>query len=405
LAVCQGYVVSEDGMSKGCFEKLPAEYEGLPVADYSGKLILPGMTDLHLHAPQYAFRGTAMDLELLDWLNTYTYPEEAKYGDLDYARKAYGILVKDLLESPTTRACIFASLHTEGTLLLMELLEDAGLPAYVGKLNMNRNAPENYCELSTKAGMEETERWLAECEKKGFTKVRPILTPRFTPSVTDDYMEALGQLAKEKGLPVQSHLSENLGEIAWVKELCPDAVHYGDTYDRFSLFGSENPALMAHCIYSSQEEVDLMKANDVFIAHCPTSNENVIAGIAPASKYLHEGLSIGLGSDIAGGHTLDLFKVMASAVQVSKLYWRYLDQAEPPLSIAEVFWMATVGGGGFFGKVGSFLPGYQFDAIVIDDAFLETTRTLSPEERLERFVYLGNGKVMSKFVEGRQIFG
>ena len=193
-------------------------------------------------------------------------------------------------------------------------MEASGLRSFVGKLNMNRNAPAYYLEASVSEGMAETGRWLDACNAAGFRRTRPILTPRFTPSVTDDYMAALGEVAAAGQYPAQSHLSENTDEIAWVSSLCPDTAFYGETYDRAGLFGGRTPTVMAHCIYSPPEEAALMKRNGVFIAHCPTSNENVIAGICPAGYYLRNGYRIGLGSDVAGGHTLNLFQVMASAI-------------------------------------------------------------------------------------------
>ena len=144
------------------------------------------------------------------------------------------------------------------------------------------------------------------------------------------------------------------------------------------------------------------------IPHCPTSNENVIAGIAPAAKYLRGGWRIGLGSDVAGGHTLDLFAVMAAAVQVSKLRWRYVDQSEAPLTMTEALYLATVGGGEFwqdFGEqVGLFEPGYAFDALVLDDSHLRSLRSFTPAERLERYAYLGKGALSAKFAQGKKLF-
>ena len=196
-------------------------------------------------------------------------------------------------------------------------------------------------------------------------------------------------LAKEYNVPAQSHLSENPGEIAWVAELCPGTKFYGESYSRYGLFGGGVPTVMAHCIYSPDDEAALMKQNRVMIAHCPTSNENVIAGIAPAAHYLRGGWRVGLGSDVAGGQTLDLFTVMATAVQVSKLRWRYIDQSEKPLTMVEALYMATVGGGDFwadFGeKVGLFEDGYAFDALVLDDDPLKNMRAFSAAERLERY--------------------
>ena len=403
LRVREGYLVCESGKVAGFYAELPKEYAGIEVQDCTGKLIIPGMSDLHLHASQYSYCGTAMDLELLEWLQNYTYPEEARYADLAHAKAYYEIFTRDLLHTATTRAAIFATIHPEGTLELMRQLDEAGLGAYVGKLNMDRNCPDFYSELTPENGAAETRRWLDMCKEADFERVFPILTPRFTPSVTDAYMEKLGEISRERGVAMQSHLSENLSEIEWVKALCPDAKNYADTYARYGLFGGQCKTIMAHCIYCPEEEDVLMKQNHVFIAHCPTSNENVIAGISPAARYLRQGYEIGLGSDVAGGHTLDLFAVMASAVQVSKLRWRYVDQSERPLTIPETLYMATAGGGRFFGKVGLFEEGYAFDAVVIDDSANKNLRIFSPAERIERCAYLGGAKVTDKFVDGHKI--
>lgn len=402
----EGYVVCENGLCAGFFGTLPERCAGLPLYDYTGRLVTPGMADLHLHAPQYSYCGTAMDLELLDWLQSYTYPEEARYADPAYAQTAYGYFTRDLLHSATTRACIFATIHTDATLELMRQLKEAGLCAYVGKLNMDRNSPDEYRE-ETAAGLAETRRWLDACRAQGFAgpgaAVRPMLTPRFTPSVSDGYMQGIGALAAEYGAAAQSHLSENRAEIEWVRRLCPDTAFYGESYARYGLFGGSTPTVMAHCIYSGEEEAALMKRAGVFIAHCPTSNENVIAGIAPAARYLRGGWNIGLGSDVAGGHTLDLFAVMAAAVQVSKLRWRYVDDTEKPLTMAEAFWLATAGGGAFFGRVGKFEPGWELDALVLDDSALMNQWQFTPAERLERCAYLGGGRPAAKFVRGRRV--
>ena len=160
LRVRTGYLLCEDGVCAGFSPDAPA---GVPVRDYAGQLITPGLVDLHLHAPQYSYCGTAMDLELLDWLQRYTYPEEAHYADPGYAKLGYGYFVRDLKASATTRACIFATLHTDATLELMHQLKDAGLGAFVGKLAMDRNSPDSYREPSAAAGLAETRRWLDAC--------------------------------------------------------------------------------------------------------------------------------------------------------------------------------------------------------------------------------------------------
>ena len=398
----ESWLVCEEGRVAGVFPSLPGRYAGVKVHDHSGKLILPGLVDLHAHASQYAYRGLGMDLELLQWLEQNAFPEEAKFARAGYARQAYALFARQLAASATTRACIFATLHRPATLVLMEQLEAAGLVCFVGKVNMDRNSPDILREAGPAAALAETRRWLEESRR--FVRSRPILTPRFTPSCSDELMAGLGGLQREYGVPLQSHLSENLSEIAWVKELCPGADFYGQTYSRFGLFGGSCPTVMAHCVWSGEAERALMKENGVFIAHCPQSNMNVSSGVAPVKSYLMEGQKVGLGSDVAGGAHLSLFRAVTDAIQSSKLRWRLVDQTVPALTLPEALYLATKGGGEFFGKVGSFEPGYEFDAIVMDDAALPTTRACSLPERLERVVYLSDGAPCAKYVQGRRLF-
>lgn len=397
------YLVCEEGVCAGVFDSLPERYADLPVTDYGDKIIIPGLTDLHVHAPQFSFRGLGMDMELLDWLNTYTFPEESKYRDLDYADRAYGQFADHLHRSATTRAAIFATVHVPATMLLMEKMEASGLVSYVGKVNMNRNCPDYISEMTAERSLEATERWIGECKDR-FARTLPILTPRFIPSCTDELLRGLRGLVEKYHLPVQSHLSENFGEIALVQELCPESKFYGDAYDRFGLFGGDHPCIMAHCVHSKPEEIELMRKNGVFIAHSPLSNSNLASGVAPISKYLKEGLNVALASDVAGGETENLFRSMADALRASKLRWRLQEQEVKPLSVDEAFYIATLGGGRFFGKVGSFEEGYELDAVVLDDAALVHPQELSLRARLERLLYLSDDRqIAAKYVRGTKI--
>ena len=395
------YCVVKDGRSEGIFDELPEKYAGAPVTDYGDKLIMPALVDLHTHAPQYTFHGMGMDLELLEWLNTYTFPEEARYRDLEYASQAYDIFVDALTRSGTGRAVIFGTIHTEATLLLMEKLEKSGLVTYVGKVNMDRNSSDNYRE-ETEESLRETERFVERTHS--FRNTFPILTPRFIPTCSDELMRGLSAIQKRTGLPAQSHLSENRSEIEWVKELVPDAAFYGDAYDIFGLFGGECRTVMAHCVSSGKEEIERMAQKGVFVAHCPNSNTNISSGIAPVRKLLDAGIRVGLGSDVAGGHSLSLFDEMVSAVQVSNLRWRCIDQNDRQLSMTEVFYMATRGGGEFFGKVGSFDRGYEFDALVVDDSGLAGMIKPDPAHRFLRSLYLSHECLLAaKYVNGNKI--
>lgn len=406
----RAYAVCVDGISKGVFDTLPEEYAHLPLCDYGDALIFPGMVDLHVHAPQYAFRGMCMDLELMDWLNRYTFPEEEKYEDLEYAEQAYGMFVNAMKRGATTRACIFATRHRYATELLMRLMEESGLVSYVGKVNMDREASEALTEESAEASAYATFGWINATKDK-FENTKPILTPRFIPCCTDKLMEELREIQMAYGIPVQSHLSESKGEIEFVKMLRPNNSFYGDSYDEYDLFGRNDDTntdvktVMAHCVWSTDDEVELMRNNGVFVAHCPASNMNLTSGIAPIRRYITLGMNVGLGTDVAGGHSDSVFRAITDAIQVSKLYFRLVNEECRPLVFSEAFYLATRGGGAFFGKVGGFDEGYEFDAVVMDDSVLEHPQALCLSERMERAVYLGldEKNITAKFVAGRKI--
>ena len=405
------YIVCVDGISMGVFDQIPQQYNSLPLHDYGDKLIFPGMIDLHIHAPQYAFRGMCMDLELMDWLNSYTFPEEEKYEDLAYAQKAYAMFVQALQKGATTRSCIFATRHRFATELLMQQMENSGIISYVGKVNMDREASANLTEASAEVSAYDTFAWINAVKDK-FHNTKPILTPRFIPCCTDKLMEELREIQMAYGIPVQSHLSESKSEIDFVKFLRPDNPFYGDSYNQYDLFGKNDDlgtdvkTVMAHCVWSTDDEVALMKKNGVFVAHCPSSNMNLSSGIAPIRKYLDLGLNIGLGTDIAAGHSDSIFRAITDAIQVSKMYFRMVDEQYKPLVFSEAFYLATKGGGAFFGKVGSFEEGYELDAVVMDDSVLVHPQPLNLAERAERAVYLGldEKSITAKYVAGNKIF-
>ena len=378
-----GYLVAEDGIITGVFSHLPERYAGAPVEDFGDALILQSFADLHLHAPQYPMLGTGMDLQLLDWLNTYTFPTEAKFADPDYARDVYRRLAAELISGGTTRVCMFSSLHADATLVLMEELEKAGITGYVGKVSMDRNAAPGVLEESTEESISETLRWLEACGD--FKYVKPMLTPRFIPSCTDELMTFLGKLAKERNLPMQSHLSENPREIAWVRELHPDCQRYWETYAKFGLW--DDHTLMAHCVWSDEVERKAMRDAGVTVVHCADSNQNVCSGVAPVRKMLDEGLKVALGSDIAGGDHLNMFDVIASSIRASKAR-HLLDNWETPfLTVPEGWYLGTSAGAAYFGEQPGFAPGNPLHAMVVEDGDLLQAHPLTPAERLDRCVY------------------
>ena len=303
-----GYVGVENGRvvdvagSADAFGVQPEE-----VIDYGDSLLIPAMNDMHVHAGQYRNQGISMDLELLDWLHNYTFPEEAKYSDTRYARRMYSRFVHDLWRYGTMRTATFATTHLESTRLLMELFREAGMGALVGKVNMDRNSIDALLETVDEAEAR-NEALITEWNDPD-ALVRPIITPRFIPSCSPAMLRACGEQAQKYQVPVQSHLSENLGEIALVRELEPESRFYGDAYDRYGLFG-QTPTIMAHCVFSEGEELELMSRRNVMVAHCPTSNINLKTGIAPIRSFLDKDIKVGFGSDISGGHDMSIMRVM-----------------------------------------------------------------------------------------------
>ena len=436
--VDNGFILCNNGKSGGVFREIPGQYADLPLKDHSGKLIIPGLTDLHTHAPQFAFRALGMDMALLEWLNKNTFPEEAKYKDLGYAREAYGHFIDLVKKGPNTRLCVFATIHVPATLLLMDMLEESGLVSLVGKVNMDRNCPEYLREEDSEGA---TREWLELFKKRHkerpYKNTAPIITPRFVPSCSDSLMKSLAGIQREYGLSVQSHLSENIKEIEWVRELCPKSAHYAGAYADNELLGDKT--IMAHCVWSGKKEMDLLAEKETYIAHCPQSNTNLSSGIAPVRRFLEKGIHLGLGSDVAGGVHSSIFRAITDAIQVSKLRQTFYLQSigsalddrevsetrEKALTLEEAFYLGSAGGGSFFGKLrpehnpdnsgdsaaglaagpaGSFVAGYDFDALVIDDSSLWGPRKLNLRDRLERVVYLSDDRhITGKYVRGIQI--
>ena len=395
-----GYIAVEDGIVLGVASNLKdLGCEDAEVIDFGNKLLIPAMNDMHVHAPQVHNQGVAMDLELLPWLQNYTFPEESKYADVHYAERMYRRFIHTQWLFGTMRSVVFATMHTDSTRVLMKLYQEAGMGAMVGKVGMNRNCPDTLTE-EVDAYVAGQEALIAEFGDDN-ALVRPIITPRFVPSCTPELLKACGELANKYRLPVQSHLSENTSEIAWVAELEKESTSYGDAYNRYGLFG-QTPTIMAHCVWTDGSELELMKKNHVMVAHCPTSNFNLSSGLAPVRTFLDEGLPIGLGSDISGGHDLNMFRMLVYAIQVSKMHYQH-DKSKAFLTLPEIFWIATKSAGSFFGKVGSFEPGYEFDALVIDDAVLYPAE-YSLVHRLERFIYVGDDRqILHRFCRGKEV--
>ena len=394
-----GYLVAVDGVIEGVYETLPEKFAGCEVEDCGKDLILQTFSDMHLHAPQYAMLGMGMDMPLIDWLNTYTFPTEAHFADPEVARPIYKKLAEELVSNGTTRVVMFSSLHRESTLVLMEELEKAGVTGYVGKVNMDRNGGENYQE-TTQESMDETVKWIEQCN---FEHVKPVITPRFTPTCTNELMEFLGKLAAEKDLPIPSHLSENTGEIAWVKELHPDCQQYWETYAKYNMWNDRT--VMAHCVWSDERERKAIKDAGVWVCHCASSNEDLISGYAPIRVMLDEGVRVVLGSDIAGGDHISMFDNVTASIRASKARRIMTNWETDFLTVAEAYYLGTSAACEFFGEKPGFAAGNPLHAIVVCDDDLPDVRQRTTQERFERCMYRRQkDAIRAVYSAGRKVY-
>lgn len=393
-----GYIqVTEDGKIAGVYAQLPAELANEPVTDYGDKLLIPAFYDLHVHAPQYRNLGLALDLPLLEWLETYTFPEESKFRDIAYAEHVYRRFVHELWMQGTMRSSVFASAHLQATIKLMEIFREAGLGAFVGLVGMDRNCPETVQNTT-----EQVQTFLEQVAQESDSLVRPIITPRFIPTCSREMLKMMGKLAKKHNMPVQSHLSENKDEIRWVRQLMPETICYADGYRRYGLLG-DTPTLMAHCCYTKGIELRMIKRHHVTVVHCPTSNCNLGSGAAPIRRFLDNGIPVALGTDVSGGHNMSILRVIQYAIQTSKLYQIFTPRKEAFLKVSEAFYLATKSGGSFFGQCGCFEKGYDFDALVVDDAYLNHEK-YELNQRIERYIFLGDDRdIKVRFCAGKEI--
>jgi guanine deaminase len=320
--------------------------------DFGRKVIMPGFIDTHVHLPQFAIIGTAGDL--LTWLNTYTYPEEARFADPEYARKISEQFFDAMIANGTTTAAIYCSVHEEATDIAFSTAQSRGVRAFMGKVMMDRESPPALRESaddSIAASLRLFEKW----NGADGGRLNYVFTPRFAGSCSMDLMKRVGEIAEERGAFVQSHLSENKDEIELVKRLFPDFPSYTSVYDSAGLLTER--CIMAHCIHLSSDEISLLARRRTNVAFCPYSNRNLRSGTMPYRRLRDAGLNISLGTDIAGGPSLSMLVQMEEAMIATDI--------KP----GEALYLATLGGAralGIADQVGNFAPGKDADFVVVD---------------------------------------
>lgn len=386
----------------------------------SDQYLLPGLIDLHVHAPQWPQMGKALDKPLEKWLNDYTFPLEARYADVDFARRNYTELVSALLANGTTTAVYFATLHTESSVELARICLAQGQRALVGRVAMDdpSQCPDYYRDETAASAEAETRAFIrAVAELPGNTakRVLPVITPRFIPSCTDDLLKRLGTVARETGCHVQTHCSESDWEHGYVKERLgkTDTVALRD----FGLLTQKT--ILAHSNHIEDDDADLIKKTGAGVAHCPLSNFYFANAVFPLRAMLDRGLNVGLGTDIAGGHSPSVFDACRHAITASKALNDGVDARIKPehrgrpgsaVSFKEAFWLATAGAGGVLGlPVGKLEVGYQFDAIVIDtraagsDIYIHPAED-QPEDKLQKIIFNARRNNISRvWVDGKAV--
>ena len=364
--------------------------------------LLPGLVDLHVHAPQWPQLGLALDLPLEEWLQACTFPLEARYGDTDYARQAYESLVDTLLANGTTTAVYFGTIHLAATQALADICLRRSQRALIGRVAMDDpgQCPAYYRDLDAGTAAAETKSFIGHVRSMPGNEsglVLPVITPRFIPSCTDELLRRLGQLAQETGCHVQTHCSESDWAHAFVLARC--GVTDTTALDRFGLLSRRT--ILAHGNFIDGPDVATILQAGAGIAHCPLSNVYFSDAVFPVRRMLERGVHVGLGTDISGGASPSILENARHAVIASRTLESGVDpklsrgQRRSPdsrIDAATAFWLATAGGGIALDlRIGLFREGYQFDAIVLDGhtpaSNLRVAQNAAPEEILQKIVY------------------
>jgi guanine deaminase len=394
-----GYVVvDDDGTVIECVERLSNRHIDIAITDHGDRLVIPGFTDAHVHACQLPNAGLQYSTELIDWLYELTFPHEASLGDPVYADAVYTLFVRSLLRNGITSSVVMGTIHGDTTTILVDKLVEAGLKACVSKVSRDQDSPVDSGEDTTQ-GIAASRRFIEENLVKS-TLVTPAVAPSVSMVCSRELMAALAEQAAEFNIPCHMHLSENRTEVDVTLKMYPDCTDFVETYERAGLMTTAN-TVVAHAIHLTDREKRVIRDTGVLIAHCPHSNLNLLSGVMKLAEYHDMGIRVGLGSDISGGHTLNMFQNMIGAIQSGAMNFLTGHTSRPVLA-AEAFYCATKGGGSFFGKTGSFEPGYAFDAVVINDSMWTQYKEMSLVQRVEKLIYRGDDRNIERvYVNGR----
>ena len=354
-----GGLVVLDGTIVAClpFEQALDKYPESFVQEHPDAFIMPGFVDTHIHYPQTEMVA-AYGEQLLEWLNTYTFPTERKFEDETHASKIANIFLDELLRSGTTTALVFGTVHPQSVDSFFKAAQLRSLRMIAGKVMMDRNAPE-YLQDTPESSYQESkaliQRW------HGIDRLQYAVTPRFAPTSTREQLDCAGQLLSEHPtVYMHTHLSENKDEIAWVRSLFPDCSSYLDVYKQSNLLGRRS--VFAHCIHLDEEEWAMLSDSDSGIAFCPTSNLFLGSGLFDLTRATNEGVNVGIGTDIGAGTSFSILQTLNEAYKVQQL-------RGDTLSPFHALYLATLGGAetlDISSHIGNFEPNKEADFIVVD---------------------------------------
>ncbi|GAA5004482.1 guanine deaminase [Acinetobacter puyangensis] len=371
------------------------------VEHYPDQLIIPGFLDTHIHYPQTEMIG-AYGEQLLEWLDTYTFPTEIQFQDRDHADKIAKIFIQELLKNGTTTALVFCTVELQSVDALFEEAEKYNMRIIAGKVMMDRFAPEALLDTA-ESSYHDSKALIEKWHNNG--RALYAITPRFAPTSTAEQLKKAGQLKQEfPDVYVHTHLSENKNEIAWVKELYPEQKGYLDVYDHYGLTGKKS--VFAHCVHLEEQEWDCMHATDSAIAFCPTSNLFLGSGLFPLKTAWQKQVKLGLGTDIGAGTSFSLLQTANEAYKVQQLQGY-------SLSAFEAFYHATLGSAKALDlddKLGNFNVGKEADFVVLDlnATVLQQLRqstTKNIEDKLFALFTLGDDRnVLATYVYGQKVY-
>ncbi|XP_031834938.1 guanine deaminase isoform X2 [Nomia melanderi] len=371
------------------------------------QFLIPGFIDCHIHAVQLPNLGIGYDKQLLEWLNTYTFPLERKYADEKFASQVFNAVVKHTVAQGTTTACYFGSLYTKASVILGQIAAHIGQRALIGKLSMNVECADEYYETTEKSIINLKE-FIKNIIELNSPLIKPIITPRFALSCDITLLKELGKLAKEKNVHIQSHISENIEEIEAVKIKFPEYSSYAEVYDAAELLTDKT--VMAHGVHLTDTEIALLKKRGTSIIHCASSNTCLKSGLCDVQRLKNEGIKVGLGTDVAGGQSCSMLDAMRSTLQVS-IHLSLLKTDYEALNFKDVFYLATLGGATALAmddQIGNFAIGKEFDALIVDtnvnNGYLNDLRQYTLEEKLQKIIYSGDDRnIIEVYVSGHKV--